>query len=472
MDAVFERFHAAVDAADDTQLRALVVLRDGVPLARAAWTPWRLDDRALVYSCSKTFTATAIGLACAEGLLGLDDLVVDHFPDAAAGPLARTWTLRHLLTMTTGHTDDVVQAMMDAPRDAMPATFLGLEPTEAVGVHHAYNNGSSWLLGEIVRRRTGVDLLEYLTPRVLAPLGIDATWDGDPTLGQYGSTGVHVGVEGLAKLAELYRRDGVAPDGRRLLPEGWVREATRKHADTVNEKPDWCFGYGFQLWLGREGYRLDGLYGQYALVLPERRAVIAVASAQPRSQHLMELIFELLVPELESAPAGECAVTGASAPAPSDDGAAGPWASGRPVVDESLAGWPDASFSEAHPREASQFLLPELDAVRVARSGGGWRVELDEAGVGTWVAVTDAGGWQRAELKLGVEEPAGMRVPIGLAAGADVSGDVFVDIAFVETPHLLHLAVGRAGGRAAWNVSPVQGAWNTPARTFIAELKA
>ncbi len=497
----------------------MVVLSGGVRVFEAYAEPYRRGDRPLVYSASKTFTATAVGLAIGEGRFGLDDRIVDLLepaaPEEAATELASRSvpegvgaelvsptvpegvgaelvspavpeeagtelvsptvpeeadaepakrqpsrravddrvaeiTVHHLLSMSTGHTGDTIEAMMERPPEQWVEAFLAILPQQPVGSCHVYNNGASFLLGELVRRHTGEDLLDYLRPRVFEPLGIDATWDTDAAGRCLGWSGLHVDARGLAAMGELLRCDGVW-QGRRLLPEGWVARATSTQIPTAEPSPEWNLGYGYQVWMNREGYRLDGAYGQFAFVLPGRDLVVAVQSAQSCTQVLVDLLWEHL-----PAPAGPAAANGppasrravpeglARVPVPSDSGLGAAWTHTGPVpLDASMVG-----DGEEVGRPA------DLAEVRASRSGG--ELWLDLVVEGHWNQLgTAVGEWRRQSLHLGDAE-----VPVALAAGADDAGDLHVRMVFTDTPHTLRLRLG-ADGRAAqaWKVNPLQGPW-------------
>lgn len=454
-------------AATDPRLEphSLVILRRGTLVAEGYWAPYRADDRPLAYSVSKTLVATAVGLAVGEGLLALDDRIVDLLPSDVppdAGARVREITVHHLLAMSTGHDTDTIAALQARPPSEWARAYLSLEPAAPVGSRHVYDNGASWLCGELVRRRSGESLLGYLRARVLAPLGLgDVTWDADPLGREYGWSGAHVPTRGLAALGELYRCDGVW-EGRRLLPPGWAAQVGTCHIPSTNEKPDWTLGYGYQVWQGREGYRLDGAYGQFSFVLGERESVIALTGGQSSTQELVDLIWEHLVPALGAMPDASAPDTearaaeeqlaarlaGLSLAAPADAGASGPWRAAGPVAtDPTLSHDPE-----------TQRNLPSLADVHAGRDAGGFVIAMTYAGRPIRLQVPEGGeSWRRTSLLLG-----DVAVPVAVTAGADAAGGLSLDVAFVETPHILHLRVepshGTAGmGRArmAWNVPPL-----------------
>jgi len=443
----------ALDSRPGLELHALTVLRDGERVLEQYWEPYVAGDRPLVYSASKTFAATAVGLAIGEGRFGLHDRLSDllgaDFPSDPA-PGVADWTVHHLLSMSTGHTEDTLPELIEnLPPEQWVSGFLALAPEGAVGELHTYNNGASFLLGELVRRSTGLDLLEYLRPRVLEPLGIDATWDRDWIDRCLGWSGLHIDVRGLAAMGELLRCDGVW-QGRRLLPEGWVAQATRKQVETAGEdSPEWALGYGYQVWMNREGFRLDGAHGQFAFVLPERGLVVAVQSAQSTTQDLIDVVFAHLDDFAGTAP-GEQPVgdepaashSVAALPTPSDTGLGAEWAAAGPIPLDVAMAQPGEEVSPA----------PDLADVRAWRDGGQLHLSMVAEGHAVQL-VTEPGTWLRQPLVLGEAE-----VPVALAAGADEAGDLQVKLVFTETPHTLRLRIGTDGtSGTTWHVPPLHG---------------
>ena len=433
-------FVETVTADPELELHGLVVLRGGHTVLDHYWAPYQADDRTLVYSCSKTLTATAVGLAVAEGRFALTDRVVDLLPGAAPVPedeVVSQITVHHLLSMSTGHDVDTIEAIVvGRPRD-WARRILAVRPQAPVGSRHVYNNGASFLLGEIVRTRTGEDLLEYLTPRVLAPMGISATWDRDPLGRCLGWTGAHLTTGALATLGELYRCDGVW-DGVRLLPEGWVERATTRHIPTTDEvNPDWAFGYGYQLWHGREGYRLDGAYGQFSLVLPERGLVIGITSAQAETQHLIDLVWDVLLPELEG---GATGIGGSTAGVPfTDSGEGTRWTAATLALDPDLTAPSDKAPA-----------LPQVRDVTVERGDGDFTVAFSTEG--SRVSVHAPATWRRQQVSI-----AGVDVPLAARAGVGPEGLLLVELTFTDTPHTLRLQLRPDGSAGmAWSVPPLQ----------------
>ncbi|WP_146819835.1 serine hydrolase domain-containing protein [Actinotalea fermentans] len=283
------------------ELHSLMVLRRGHVIAEGWWHPYRRELGHQLFSLSKSFTSTAVGFARAEGLLSLDDLVLDHLGDLAPArpdPRLARMRIRHLLTMTTGHVTATDVRVFGTPRWAK--AFLALPLEAEPGTEFLYNTPATYLLSFLVQRLTGQRVLEYLRPRLLAPLGIEgATWEQSPEGVDTGGFGLTLATEDLACFGQLYLQDGVW-EGTRVLPEGWVAEATARHTDSHILEPDWAQGYGYQFWRCQPPgiYRGDGAFGQFCVVMPEAQAVVVATSGTPHLQGVLERMWEHLVPAL------------------------------------------------------------------------------------------------------------------------------------------------------------------------------
>ncbi|GMA19006.1 beta-lactamase family protein [Arsenicicoccus piscis] len=435
-------FLDVVAAHPEVELHSLLLLQDGQVLAEGYADPYLPTDRALVYSVSKTFTATAVGLAVHEGRFALEDRVVDLLPADVPEPLddrIAEVTVHHLLSMSTGRDVDTFAEMVRRPAPQWARTWLSMRPAGPVGSRHVYDNGCSWLLGEIVRRSTGESLVDYLRPRLLEPLGIEIGWETDDLGRELGLTGVHVTTAHLSRLGELYRCDGVH-EGVRLLPEGWVDRLSTAHIPTTDDKADWTRGYGYQVWQSRHGYRLDGAYGQFVLVLPEQRAVLTLTSQQENSQVLLDAVWEhvlpALVPGVQDDPAELAArLEALVVPGP-----------GRPVAADQFAA-PPVTAVAVRPR----------DGAADGSAGTGWTLTLSSDGRDVEIDA-DPTGWTRTELTVD-----GRVVPVAaVVSGGVETGRLEVALAFPTTPHVAELSLeldadGRGStDRCAWRTAPLE----------------
>lgn len=297
---------AAIEALDALGgMHGVLVLRHGSVIAESWWQPYAADAPQLLFSISKSFTSTAVGLAIEEGLLTLDSRVIDLLPeDAPADPSEHlaALTVRHLLSMTTGHAADTMGALYRA--DGTWAAAALAEPMpHAPGTTFVYNTGATYLLSAIMQKRTGLTLTEYLRPRLFEPLGISTTrWEQSPEGVDVGGFGLRVLAEDVARFGQLYLQHGQW-EGTQLVPAEWIAEATSALVPNHNDAIEWSSGYGYQFWQNRDGsYRGDGAFGQFVIVHDELDAVIVITSGVSDMGAVADIVFEALVPALDAAP--------------------------------------------------------------------------------------------------------------------------------------------------------------------------
>lgn len=301
---------AFVEAADRDidSLHSFMLLRHGAVVAQGWWLPYAPEVPHVLFSLSKSFTSTAVGLAVADGLLTVDDPVLSFFPEDAPKKVSRNLAamrVRHLLSMSTGHAQDTTEFMFRRRDGNWVKAFLARPVTYKPGTHFLYNTGASYILSAIVQKLTGRTILDYLGERIFAPLGIEgATWGTCPRGINLGGFGLNVKTEDIAKFGQLYLQKGQW-NGAQLLPEAWVEEATRSHSDnSANEAPDWKQGYGYQFWRcqPQNVYRGDGAFGQYCIVMPNQDAVVAITAGVGNMQAVLDLVWEHLLPAMQPAP--------------------------------------------------------------------------------------------------------------------------------------------------------------------------
>lgn len=283
------------------ELHSFMLLRRGQVAAEGWWAPYRPEYPHMLFSLSKSFTSTAIGLAEAEGLLSVNDPVIGFFPnevpDTVSDNLA-AMEIRHLLMMGTGHAADVTGSVQKD--DNWVKGFLR-EPVEyAPGTHFAYNSAATYMLAAILQQVTGQPLLAYLKPRLFAPLGLsEGTWETCPRGIAAGGWGLNLTTEDIAKFGQLYLQRGEW-EGEQILPAAWVEKATSFQISNDDGRAnDWTQGYGYQFWRSRHGaYRGDGAFGQYCIVMPEQEAVLAVTSGVADMQAVLDIVWDKLLPAL------------------------------------------------------------------------------------------------------------------------------------------------------------------------------
>jgi len=471
-------FLDALEAEPGIEPHSLMILRHGSVVAQGWWAPYTADRRQLLYSLSKSFTAAAAAFACAEGRFRLDDPVVAYFPEFEAeitDPRSRRILVRHVLSMASGHREDQWDGAVKRDPAEPVRGFLLSGPDGEPGSVFAYNQPCTFTVASIVQRAAGERLVDYLRPRLFEPLDIgEVAWQEYERGRDIGFTGLHATTDAIARLGQLYLQRGVW-NGVRLLPEEWVEQATRTQvANGLDSGSDWSQGYGFQFWMSRHGFRGDGAYGQYCLILPEQDAVVAMTSQTIDMQRVLDLAWEHLLPAFEvEGPAAAGAETAEQADAflarrlgelalPPRTGAPAP----REVADAAAAdGLVFSAETDGAGRPVSRLHLEQS-----SDKSGDWnlvitqdagRVDPSDAGYEDFprgaltLRLTPGGGWT-------VSAPD--EIPTAVSGGWVDADTLNFDVLFLETPHSIHVTCDIARGTVDSHFSTVPLSTNTLTR--------
>jgi len=294
------------------ELHSFMLLRHGNVVAEGWWSPYAREHAHMLFSVSKSFTSTAVGLAVTEGYFAIDDPVLPFFPDetpAEVNDFMTAMTVRHLLSMSTGHATDTWSYMVERPDGNWIKAFFAVPVLYAPGTHFLYNTGATYILSAIVQKTTGMKLIDYLNPRFFEPLGIEnATWEESPQGISAGGIGLSVKTEDIARFGQFYLQKGMW-QGKQLLPEAWIAEATASQMSNGNDPySDLTQGYGYQFWHCRHGaYRGAGVFGQFCVVMPEQDAVLAMTGGIDvlDSDLVLNVVWETLLPAMCNTPLAE-----------------------------------------------------------------------------------------------------------------------------------------------------------------------
>lgn len=252
---------------------------------------WHLEPecRRNVYSAAKSFTSCAVGFAIQEGLLSLEEKLVDVFrdelPEAVSGNLEKA-TVRDLLTMCLGqeHASLMGDQRPLYREENWVRMSLAIPFVYEPGTQFVYNNVGPYLAGVLVQRRAGCNLVSYLTPRLFSHLGIrNPMWESDPLGNTFGAGGLFLTLSELHRFGLFYLQKGCW-NGKKLLRESWIAESTRPQSDD---------SYGYLFWRGEyNSYRADGKYCQLSVVLPDRDAVVSVVAECRNGGGLMRALYD------------------------------------------------------------------------------------------------------------------------------------------------------------------------------------
>lgn len=286
------------------ELHGLMILRNGNVIAEGWADPYGPKINHSMYSLSKSFTSTAIGIAVGEGLFKITDKVVSFFPDDAPDEISENLAvmeIRHLLMMSAGMAKSASSSVFNS--ENWVRAFLREPVLQQPGTTFDYNTAATYMLSAIIQKVTGEKVIDFLSPRLFEKIGIvGPTWDECPLGINKGGFGLNINTEGLARFGQLYLEKGQW-NGEQVVAESWINEATRKQIqqeEDDNVNPDWQQGYGYQFWRCRhKAFRGDGAFGQFTIVIPEKQVVVVMSSESPSMQGELDLVWEHLLPHFQ-----------------------------------------------------------------------------------------------------------------------------------------------------------------------------
>lgn len=286
-------------------LHSFLMLRGGMLLWEEYFRANEAEKLHSLYSVSKSFLSTAIGLAQAEGALHVDDKLYDFFPEYQSlcdHEWKRDIRLKHLLMMGSGFENNEQKIFNDRDEDLVH-NALKQPVLHAPGEVFNYYTLGSYLISAAFQKVKPEGIHAYLKRKLFAPMQIEKSrWQKCPNGVPFGGFGLSLSGYDMTKLGQLYLQQGNW-EGQQLLPATWISEASAKQIanDTPsNPNPDWRMGYGYQFWRNAMGgYRADGMYGQYIIILPEKDAVIVMTSHVNDMQTPLTVLRETLLPAVE-----------------------------------------------------------------------------------------------------------------------------------------------------------------------------
>jgi len=278
----------------------VMVLKDGKVILERYGEGRSPTDRWVSQSVAKSVTSLLAGAAIGDHKLGLEDPVTRYVPELA-GSAYDGVSVRDALTMSSGVRwaegyvgggSDLAKYYAAAAKGDPVTDFLRTLPRDhPPGTVFHYNTAEAHLAGLVVSRAGGMPLADYLSAKIWKPYGMerDAAWHVDRQGRELAGCCLLMTLGDFARLGQFALEDGVA-DGKRILPEGWIAESTRRQIDNGRPAPS---GYGYLWWIGPEAYEASGIFGQSILVYPKDRVVIAVNSRWPRpdDKALFEALF-------------------------------------------------------------------------------------------------------------------------------------------------------------------------------------
>ena len=269
----------------------LMVVKDGKVLVERYGLGRKREDRWISFSVTKSITSTLVGAAIKDGKIkSLDDAVMTYIPQLV-GSAYDSVTIRQLLTMSSGvkWNEDYADPNSDVARAGSRIIEPGVNPIVSYmkalprahepGTTFHYDTGETDLVGILVSNAVGKSLSDYASEKLWQAYGMerDATWLLDAAGHERGGCCLSMTLGDYARVGQFMLDGGVA-QGRQVLPDGWIQQATT--AQIKNGAPP--AGYGYFWWIGPgDSYQASGIFGQSITIIPDQRLVIVLNSAWP-----------------------------------------------------------------------------------------------------------------------------------------------------------------------------------------------
>jgi len=287
-------------------INSIVLIHNGTLVFEQYFGFFNENQTANIFSCTKSFTSTVMGLAIDKGYIANTSLkVLDFFPDRTIANLdsrKENITIQDLLTMRVGmdwndnsaagmseynnmlRSDDWVQYVLDRPMIANP------------GSRWNYNSGASLLLSAIVQNATGMTADEFASEHLFGPLGIsDYTWRENAQGISIGGNTITLRARDMARFGYLFLRNGTWA-GVQIISSDWVQAASTSYSVLGAQG-----GYGYQWWIRHDinSFYAAGYAGQFIYVLPDYDAVVVF---QATSGVAFDPLTEWIIPAMTEDP--------------------------------------------------------------------------------------------------------------------------------------------------------------------------
>ena len=296
------------------ETHSFMLIRHGKLVCEGYFSPYNAETEHSLFSVSKSFTSMAIGLLKDEGKLKLDDLISDYFPELIKPDINKEnlkIKICDLLSMSFGQKGGAVhENQSDGETSAMLYDFFYRVKDIDCGEEFRYDSYGTYMLAALVKKLTGMNVVEYLMPKLFEPLEIKKPYYIQDDIGiNIGYTGMRMRTRDLAKVGMVFLNGGEF-NGKRLIPEEWINLATKKHipTDSCATGLDWQQGYCYQMWKGRYNTtRLCGAYGQMCVLMPDYDAVFAINSGYDNNNlsYILEAFYENIMFNMKDTPLKE-----------------------------------------------------------------------------------------------------------------------------------------------------------------------
>lgn len=292
----------------------IIIIKNGKKILEATRQPYERHHMHAQFSITKSWLSALIGIAQNDGLLNINEHVVDFFQDYPLPYLnshSKELTVLHLLTMTAGYDHDPIPTLKKKGFQDWALAFLDTPPEYVPGKKFLYSSACSQMLMEClshrIEQRTTLNIWQYIDEKLFFPLNIsvnDYYWKKTATNTPLAASGLYLSMENMVKIGYLYLCNG-AWKGHQIIPKSWVQDSLHVHVVSANGPvnfPGKILGYGYHWWQNPYGgFSARGVTGQNVHILPQENMVIAFTAGIKKysSEDDSRLIDQYILPALQ-----------------------------------------------------------------------------------------------------------------------------------------------------------------------------
>ncbi len=272
------RFAREISEERAASVHAVTVIARGKCVFEAARAGYSTAMPHAAFSLSKTLTGLAVGLLADDGRLATTDTVLSFFPELAGKRQVakfKAMTVEHLLSMSADIPFNEIGVVCS---ENYTKSFFSSSLRSPLGEGFFYNSMCSYILAEIVTRIAGASLSDFLSARILLPMGIqNYFWEKSSEGVEKGGWGLYLSTRSMAKIGQLFLSGGVW-QGKRLISASWIARMTEKHTSVPDKTGP--FDYGYHIWCHKEdgSILLNGMLGQNVWIQPKLGLVVAITA--------------------------------------------------------------------------------------------------------------------------------------------------------------------------------------------------
>jgi len=287
----------------------VIIMRGENIVYEAYWKPFHKDFGHRMYSVTKSFVGIAIGFLEQDGKINLDDEIIKYFPEEAKAQKdenMRRQTIRNMLMMSTAKLE---RYWFTAKCEDRVKFYFENDNEESrpAGTLFQYDSTGSFILGALVERITGMDLLDYMRVKFLDKIGFskEAYILKCPGGHSWGDSALVCTPRDLLLVAKFMMNKGKW-NGEQILNEKYATDATSNLIETTsqNDTGHNVHGYGYYIWRNYDNsFSFNGMGGQFAVCVPDKDIILIINSDNQGREYMhrivMENFFDLIVRKAE-----------------------------------------------------------------------------------------------------------------------------------------------------------------------------